>query len=405
MKDFDHWALWSPEFGKQIIAPWVTGHCYPASWGEQATERPETEFRKAKMLADLPPREVHQSYPFPPKDGSNEPHIPDRLIPTFLLLHDPPEPPVMQVDFDDVRDAETGRVTEEVREIVDRLDAFTEISQSGEGLHVFVRAELPGGLGKFIADLDEAGAIEMYDHGRIVGATWEHVDGTPTTVPERQDVVEELIETYESEQQRDRRERRAAKSDADSWESNTSGIEAAIRNRETESSDRSPYFDIDIRSVADTGEFRRYRSEAPGDQWQGPHPDHGPIHSAPGECTNFGIDPTANTWFCFAHESGGRAIELAAVLADEVDVCCRDLPSNAAQSGWLGDRPLEMLKTCLWLRDRAGIDDETKPPHAALLGVSDLQDVHVRDRDQGILGERNAELCQLLFDELSVDDV
>ncbi|MDS0478665.1 hypothetical protein NDO75_27370, partial [Natrinema sp. 1APR25-10V2] len=40
MKDFDHWALWSPEFGKQIIAPWVTGHCYPASWGEQATERP-----------------------------------------------------------------------------------------------------------------------------------------------------------------------------------------------------------------------------------------------------------------------------------------------------------------------------------------------------------------------------
>lgn len=406
MKTFDHWVLWSPEFGKKIMAPWVTGHCYPASWGEQETERPETEFETAKMLADLPTHEVHRIYPFPPKDGSDgEPHIPDRLIPTFLLLHDPPEPPVMQVDFDDVRDSASGCVSEEIREIVDRLDAYTEVSQSGEGLHVFVRAALPGGLGKFIADLNDVGAIEMYDHGRIVGATWDHVDGTPTKVPERQDVVIDLIESYETEEQRARREQRSTRSnDQDAFDGpETSGIEAAIRNRDS-SSGRSAYFDIDIRSIADTGYFARYRQETPSDDWQGPHPEHGSMHSALEDCTNFNVDTYQNSWYCFVHDSGGRAIELAAVLATDVAVSCADLPKRAATEGWLRDRPVELLKTCLWLRDHAGVPDDTKPPHAALLGVADFKDLYVHDRDRGILGEKNAELCRRIFDEMSLDD-
>jgi hypothetical protein len=406
MKEFDHWVLWSPEFGKQIMAPWATGHCYPASWGEQETERPETTFEKAKMLADLPTEEVHRTYPFPPKDGEEEPHVPERIIPTFLLLHDPPEPPLMQVDFDDVRDPSSGCVSEEVEEIVERLDAFTEISQSGEGLHVFVRAELPGALGKFIAELDDVGEIEMYDHGRVVGATWRHVEGTSTDVPERQDVIVDLIKTYESEEYRQRR-LRSTPEDAEEtdWNSDVSGIEAAIRNHENDSSSsgRSPYFDIDIRSIADTGDFSRYRRETPGDEWQGPHPAHGPMHSDPEECTNFGVEPSGNTWFCFAHNAGGRAIELAAVLAAEVDVSCADIPKRGAGRGWLGDRPVKMLKTCLWLRDHAGVPEDTKPPHAALLGVADVEELYVRDRDRGILGEKNAELCRRVFDEMTLD--
>lgn len=404
MKEFDHWVLWSPEFGKQVMAPWVTGHCYPASWGEDEVFRPETSFEKAKMLADLPPRELHQTYPFPPLDeGDGTPHMPERLIPTFLLLHDPPEPPIMQVDFDDVRDPASGCVTEEVQQIVDELDAFTEISQSGEGLHVFVRASLPGGLGKFIASLDDIGDIEMYDHGRVVGATWDHVDETPDDVPERQEVVEELIEKYETDEQRKRRESRTGQSgglgayDGDT----TSGIEAALRKRDSSSS-RSPYFDIDIRSIADTGYFSRYRKEAPNHDWQGPHPGHGPRHSDLDECTNFNVDTHQNSWYCFVHDSGGRAIELAAVLANDVDVDCDDLPRNAASEGWLGDRPVKILKTCLWLRDRGGVPDDTKPPHAALLGVADVEDLHVRDRDRGILGEKNAELCRRVYDEMTL---
>jgi len=175
----------------------------------------------------------------------------------------------------------------------------------------------------------------MYDHGRVVGATWDHVNETPADVPERQEVVEELIEKYETEEQRKRRERRSGQaSDLEAYDGDTtSGIEAALRKRDSSSS-RSPYFDIDIRSIADTGYFSSYRKETPNHDWQGPHPAHGPRHSDLDECTNFNVDTHQNSWYCFVHDSGGRAIELAAVLANDVDVDCADLPKNAASEGW-----------------------------------------------------------------------
>ena len=182
IKDMDIWVLWDVE-NKSPLAPWNHGHMYRATWREgmvddpdvDVDERPERPYRDAKMMADVGPNELHQAHPFPQGD------IPDEVRPTILLPHDPDEPRLMQVDFDDVRDPETGEVTEEAWEIVDELDSYTEVSSSGTGLHVFVFASLPGRLEKFLADLDVRGGIEMYDHGRFVGATWDHVEETPET--------------------------------------------------------------------------------------------------------------------------------------------------------------------------------------------------------------------------------
>jgi hypothetical protein len=323
------------------------------------------------------------------------------VLPAPLLLHDPLDPPLMQVDFDDVRDPETGVVSDEVAALVDRLDGFCEISQSGTGLHVFVRASLPGSLGKFIQSLADIGDIELYDHGRCVGATWEHVTGTSTAVPERDSVVGEIISEYETPDQRARRI--GGRSDYNGPDNgDTSPL--TTHSGSSESSDISPYFDVDVRDIADTGYFSSYRRDAPGDEWEGPHPGHGPQHSDADDCTNFGVVPSDNVWYCFAHGSGGRGIELAAVLCPQTDIRCDNVPERNP-GGWLRDQPIALLRTCLWLRAERVVSAEAKPPYDALLATADVADLYITDEHAGIIGEANKEIVRAVYDELTLADV
>jgi len=392
IKRFDHWVLWGldEEGRKRPLAPWVRGDLYPVAWGADADERPETDWETAY-------RHYRHTDSYSAPDGMDTTSI----MPAPLLLHEPLDPPLMQVDFDDVRDAETGQVTAEVADIVDRLDAYCEVSQSGEGLHLFVRAELPGRLGKFIAPLAGEGDIELYDHGRAVGATWDHVEGTPLTVPERQDEIEQIVRDYEDSSQRKRR----IGSQNSRREPRDVSLPSA-KSTDTNDNNRSPYFDIDIRSVADTGYFRQYRDRTPGSEWEGPHPGHGPINSDPEDCTNFGIVPHDNVWYCFADDSGGRAIELAAVLCPATDIKCEHVPGqNRSVGGWLTGKPDELLATCVWLKEQGTVDRDTKPPYAALVATAELADLHMRNKDEGILGEANAEIAHEVYTTLTLDDL
>lgn len=394
LKRHEHWVLWGlDEQGrKRPLAPWLRGDLYPVKWGSDAPERPETDWQTA-----------HQHWKH--RDTYSAPSGMDKnsVLPAPLLLHDPLDPPLMQVDFDDVREPSTGKVSQEVADIVDRLGGFCEVSQSGEGLHVFVRAELPGGLGKFIADLYDIGEIELYDHGRAVGATWDHVDGTPTDVPEAQETVEEIVQEYEDQSQRNRR---VSADGAGAPSSYDGSLDTDTPTPSSGDGGVSPYFDIDIRQVADTGDFKRYRRDAPGDDWTGPHPAHGPQSSDKDDCTNFGAVPGDNVWFCFLCDSGGRAIELGAVLCPLTNIRCADVPGeNQSVGGWLRNKPMALLKTCVWLREQGAIADDAKPPHAALLATADLLDMHVRNLEEGIIGEQNAEILREVYDDLRLDDL
>lgn len=393
LKPHDHWVLWGldEQERKRPLAPWIRGDLYPAKWGSSAPERPETDFETAM-------RHWRHRANYSAPTGMDR----ESILPAPLLLHDPLDPPLMQVDFDDVRDPETGEVSQEVADIVDDLGGYCEISQSGEGLHVFVRAELPGKLGKFIGDLADIGEIELYDHGRAVGATWDHVDGTPTDVPHVQETINEIVRGYEDASQRKRRIGSVARDGGSP--ASVSVNTAHGSTDDSGQSKRSSYFDIDIRTVADTGHFSRHRSETT-DEWSGPHPAHGPISSSPENCTNFGIRPGDNVWYCFAHDAGGRAIELAAVLCSKSDVDCADVPSRSASDGWLRKRPQDLLAACLWLRDGGAVSADAKPPYDALLAVADLVDLHIRDPDAGILGERNAEVARAVYDDLELTDL
>ncbi len=388
LTELGYWVLWDGR-EKTPMAPWVTGDMYRAGWGNgvveddtsRMTERPETDFETARQFAELGPEIIHETHPFP--DASD---LPERVIPAILLPHNPPKPPVMQVDFDDVRDPDTGAITPELQGILDRLSAFTEVSSSGAGIHAFVRAALPGQLGKFIAPLDDRGAIELYDHGRFVACTWDHVEDTPTDVPYRQDAIDELVAEYETPELQRRRE---AKPD------DITERLAAVDQQGT-NKNRSPYYDIDIRQVADRGQFAQFRKQSPGDEWTGPHPRHGPVKSKPRDCTNFGIDPKNNAWHCFAHGVGGGPLHLIAVLEGI-------LPCSIADQ--LMDRPEELLRTCVAARDRYAHDlDDVAPPYAALVAIAEQHNLLMEDPDEGRLGKDCWRIARLVYGQLGGTD-
>ncbi|MDY6777746.1 MAG: hypothetical protein SVU32_03710 [Candidatus Nanohaloarchaea archaeon] len=88
------------------------------------------------------------------------------------------EEPYAGVDLDDCRDPETGDVEAWARDVVERLDSYTERSPSGTGLHVLVEGAVPDGGNR-------QDGVELYDRDRYFTVTGDHVAGTPATVEER----------------------------------------------------------------------------------------------------------------------------------------------------------------------------------------------------------------------------
>ncbi len=83
-----------------------------------------------------------------------------------------PDDPYAGVDLDRCRDRETGTLTPLAAEIVALLNSYTEVSPTGTGLKVVVRATVPGprrkhpGLGVEMYDRDRFFTITGHRYGR-----------------------------------------------------------------------------------------------------------------------------------------------------------------------------------------------------------------------------------------------
>lgn len=97
--------------------------------------------------------------------------------------------PFAGVDLDKCIDPTTGQPKPWARTILDRLDGYSEISPSGAGVKIFVRASKPGPRCKTGY---EDGAIEMYDRDRFFTTTGQSLHDPPKEVVERQVAVESL---------------------------------------------------------------------------------------------------------------------------------------------------------------------------------------------------------------------
>jgi hypothetical protein len=92
--------------------------------------------------------------------------------------------PFCGIDFDKCRRPD-GSWDPDVIADVAALDSYTEISQSGRGLHVIVRASLDGLQG------NRRGPVELYDRARYFALTGDVLDGRDV-INERQAAVNDL---------------------------------------------------------------------------------------------------------------------------------------------------------------------------------------------------------------------
>jgi primase-polymerase (primpol)-like protein len=95
--------------------------------------------------------------------------------------------PYCGIDLDDAIDPATRELKSWAAEIVTLLDSYGEISPSGEGVKVWVRAEKRGDRCR---KEYEDGEVEMYDHGRFFAVTGARLEDRNPEVEQRQAELE-----------------------------------------------------------------------------------------------------------------------------------------------------------------------------------------------------------------------
>ncbi|MBI4795899.1 MAG: DUF3987 domain-containing protein [Deltaproteobacteria bacterium] len=93
--------------------------------------------------------------------------------------------PFSGVDLDNCHNPETGEIEPWAQEIITSLDSYTEISPSGRGVHIIIKGAVHTGGNK-------KGLVEMYSRGHYFTMTGRHLEGTPTTIEDRQQELEAL---------------------------------------------------------------------------------------------------------------------------------------------------------------------------------------------------------------------
>lgn len=121
-----------------------------------------------------------------------------RLCGIGFFLHDD----YVGLDIDHCRDPLTGVIDDDALAIIREINTYTEISPSNTGVRMFARGVMP------IKDRKN-GRYEVYDKGspRFLTVTGNHVDGTPTTVEERQPALDDFHSKYIARPEKPRAER------------------------------------------------------------------------------------------------------------------------------------------------------------------------------------------------------
>jgi hypothetical protein len=102
-----------------------------------------------------------------------------------FMIH--PADPFVGVDLDHCFDPQTGTLLPWAEDIVRELDSYTEVSPSGTGIRIFTRGTLPPReLGR------REGPVEMYDDRRFLSVTGQHLAGTPATVEDRAEALDQI---------------------------------------------------------------------------------------------------------------------------------------------------------------------------------------------------------------------
>ena len=92
--------------------------------------------------------------------------------------------PFCGIDLDHCRDND-GTIAPAALDWIKRFGSYAEISPSGTGVHIFIKAKLPGSGRR-------TGKVEVYDSGRYFTITGTRVSETPLAILNRQDVLDQF---------------------------------------------------------------------------------------------------------------------------------------------------------------------------------------------------------------------
>lgn len=115
----------------------------------------------------------------------------DKFPDEFLVL----------VDYDNVRDPETGEIHPVVRDHIERAGSYAQVSTSGTGIHILCRGALPEGVKAVEADLPDHpnfphAEIEVYDSARYIAMTGDRIEGTPRSTRPAQEFLDTVADTF-----------------------------------------------------------------------------------------------------------------------------------------------------------------------------------------------------------------
>lgn len=126
----------------------------------------------------------------------------------FIIQHSEepyrePADPFVLVDFDDVRNPETGEMHEVAKRYVHQAGTYADVSTSGTGVHLIGHGRLPGDVRTIQDDLPERKAfpeaeIEVYDGKRFSAMTGRHIEATPIGAVDITEFVRMLANKYDT---------------------------------------------------------------------------------------------------------------------------------------------------------------------------------------------------------------
>lgn len=119
---------------------------------------------------------------------------------------------LLGVDLDHGRDPETGELQDWAKDIIQELDSYTEISQSGNGIHILCYGKLP-------SKRRRKGNVEMYETGRYFVMTGNILDDAHTDIEERTEQLAAVHAKYlVCKEQKKSSTRAAAPANLSPWE-------------------------------------------------------------------------------------------------------------------------------------------------------------------------------------------
>lgn len=397
------WVLWHTGF-KRACAPWENnGVMREAIWKKEVKDRPERSYDEVieymeEYEAELLDPDNYDFSGFEPED----PIDPEEVRPTVLLPHRdrwsgdwPDHHPAMMtsnnrltgereclmfLDLDDVHNPETGETLPEAEQIIDRLDCYTEWSRSKTGFHCWFLARLPPGdkvlNESFDTDPivgDDMPGVEMYNFARFTGSTWNHIEDTPMTVPERQEELggygdggEGILADYDF----------FDPDDLEDWDpdeltgsgSGSSSDTSLFNDIEDVFNTMNPFYDADIMDIVRSTDFSKHGSKSSGGEIHGPNPGHGAQAGSKWnkQSTNTTINPSDNVWWCRIDGHGGGGPLTGAAITIGVADC-----GNANQIIHDPSSPSDYVavyKACKHIKESGAVDPDAEYPYNAMVG-------------------------------------